>query len=327
MIDIITNKSYKVIYSRSQLSKYTSVDFNDLNQVLGQCSTYLDYKDYCIMGFEPDDYKNKLKNVVDKNTVNLQSTLYFDKGSSFPRLKLDGTDFKRCIKIDKADYIVIPQLQVNYAKFTQNYKYQIEISNSVYLLTEQNKNEYPCFTNSVVPFEGTGYYYSNTKKEIQTVYSILVEYNKPLFYEKDLDSIISKDLEKLDQENIDAIYDMLKSSDPASIELGCKLLSSFDVNECNLTTSILLFLTQDSWISNKGAKSVLFKNMLNSITYPDYGYRIIDYVFKEHGAVSEKDRTLAKNLIRPWIIQTIEQVTKFNIEKCPFKVNIKVEVE
>lgn len=327
MIDIITNKSYVVIRSRSQLSKYMSVDFNDSSQVLNQCSTYLDYKDYCIMGFGPDDYKNKLKNVVDKNAVNLQSTLYFDKGSTFPRLKLDGTDFKRCIKIDKADYIVIPQLQVNYAKFTQNYKYKIEKGNTVYLLTEQNKNEYPCLINFIEPFEGVGYYCTITKKDAETIYNILANYNKPFIYEKDLNGIISKDLEKLDQENIDAIYDMLRSSDPASIELGCKLLSSFDVNECNLTTSILLFLTQDSWISNKGAKSVLFKNMLNSITYPDYGYRIIDYVFREHGAVSEKDRTLAKNLIRPWIIQTIEQIAKFNIEKCPFKVNIKVEVE
>lgn len=327
MIDIITNKYYRILHSGLQLDRYLSGDFTNLGPVLYQYSYNLDYKEYCIMGFEPDDYKNKLKNVIDKNTVNLQSTLYFDKGSSFPRLKLDGTDFKRCIKIDKADYIVIPQLQVNYAKFKKKYEYQIQINDTVYLLTEQNKNEYSYLDHFITTFEGTGYYYSNLKKDIQTACNILTEYNKPLFYEKDLDSIISKDLEKLDQENIEAIYDMLRSNDSSSVELGCKLLSSFDVNECNLTTSILLFLTQDSWIPNKGAKSVLFKNMLNSINYPDCGYRIVDYIFKEHSAVSEKDRTLAKNLIKPWIIKTIEEVAQFNIGKCPFKINIKVEVE
>lgn len=328
MIDIAINKSYKTLCKKSELSRYRQVNFSDSKDVLNQCSQYIDYKDYCIMGYEEKDYENKLQNVLNKSNINLKSTLYFDKGSSFPRLKLDGTDFKRCIKIDKADCIVIPKIKATFLKFPGNYKYKIEQNNIIYLLTENLKDDYPCLANLLEPYEGTsGYYYANTKKEAETIYNVLANYNKPLIYEKELDSIISKDLEKLDQESVESVYDMLRSKDASSVELGCKLLSSFDVNECNLTTSILLFLTQDSWIVNKGSKSVLFKNMLNSINYPDYGYRIVDYVFKEHAAVSDKDRTLAKNLIKPWIIQTIEQIAQFNIEKCPFKVNIEVEVE
>lgn len=327
MIDIITNKEYRVLYNKSQIPRYKQVNFNDVTDILTKGSTYLDYNDYGIMDYQSDNYKNKLKNIVDKANINLKSTLYFDKGSSFPRLKLDGTDFKRCIKIDKADYIVIPKIDASFITFGGKYKYKIERNNVIYLLTELNKNEYSCLINLIEPWNYTGYYSTNNKKDAQTIYNILFEYNKQLIYEKELDSIISKDLEKLDRENIESIYDMLKSTDDSSIELGCKLLSSFDVNETNLTTSILLFLTQDHWIQNKGSNSVLFKNMLNSINYPEYGYRIIDYVFKEHGAVSEKDRTLAKGLIKPWIIQTIEQVANFSIEKCPFKINIEVEVE
>lgn len=328
MIDILTNKSYKTLLRKSELGKYRQVDFSSSRDVLNQCSYNIDYKDYCIMGYEEKDYDNKLQNSIDKTNVNLKSTLYFDKGSSFPRLKLDGTDFKRCIKLDKADYIVIPKIITTFVKFPEDYKYKIELNNIVYLLTESLKNDYPCLVSLLEPYEGTsGYYYANVKRDAETIYNILSNYNKPLIYEKELDSIISKDLEKLDQESIESIYDMLKSRDASSIELGCKLLSSFDVNECNLTTSLLLFLTQDNWIINKGAKSVLFKNMLNSINYPDYGYRVVDYVFKEHSAVSDKDRTLAKNLIKPWITKTIEQIAQFNIEKCPFKVNIEVEVE
>lgn len=328
MIDIGTEKSYKVISPKNLLPRYRQINYNDAEQVLSCCSTGLGYKDYCIIGYNEDDFKNKLKNIVDKSNINLKSTLFFDKGSTFPRLKLDGTDFKRCIKLNKADYVVIPNIKANFVTFNDKYKYKIEKNNIVYLLTEIAKQDYPCLANLIEPFDDiSGYFYTDTKKEAQTIYSMLAEYNRPFIYEKELDAIISKDLEKLDKENVESIYDMLNSTDASSIELGCKLLSSFDVNEANLTTSILLFLTQDHWIQNKGSNSVLFKNMLNSINYPEYGYRVIDYVFKEHGAVSDKDRELAKWLVRPWIIKTIEQVTNFHIDKCPFKINIEIEVE
>lgn len=328
MIDTATNKTYKHITHKVNIPRYRQIDTNDSQQVLNCCSYNLDYKDYCILGYTKEDWDNKIKNVIDKSNINLKSTLYFDKGSTFPRLKLDGTDFKRCIKLNKADYIVIPNIKVNFITFSDKYKYKIEKNNIVYLLTEIAKQDYPCLANLIEPFDDiSGYFYTDTKKEAQTIYSILAEYNRPFIYEKELDAIISKDLEKLDEDNVESIYDMLNSTDNSSIELGCKLLSSFDVNEANLTTSILLFLTQDHWIQNKGANSVLFKNMLNSINYPEYGYRVIDCVFKEHSAVSDKDRELAKWLVRPWIIKTIEQVTNFHIDKCPFKINIEVEVE
>ena len=40
-------------------------------------------------------------------TINPESKLYFDPGSGFPRFKLGLTDNKRCIKVPKANYIVV----------------------------------------------------------------------------------------------------------------------------------------------------------------------------------------------------------------------------
>ena len=35
------------------------------------------------------------------------ATLYFDKSATFPRYKLEGSGFKRCIKKEKADFIIV----------------------------------------------------------------------------------------------------------------------------------------------------------------------------------------------------------------------------
>lgn len=57
----------------------------------------------------PRNNLNELKaitsNITDIN--NLSATLYFHKSAIFPRYKLQDSLFKRCIKIEKADYIVI----------------------------------------------------------------------------------------------------------------------------------------------------------------------------------------------------------------------------
>ena len=40
-------------------------------------------------------------------TLTDEATLFFDKSATFPRYKLEGSGYKRCIKIDKADFIVV----------------------------------------------------------------------------------------------------------------------------------------------------------------------------------------------------------------------------
>ena len=40
-------------------------------------------------------------------TLTDDATLFFDKSATFPRYKLEGSGYKRCIKVDKADFIVV----------------------------------------------------------------------------------------------------------------------------------------------------------------------------------------------------------------------------
>lgn len=272
---------------------------------------------------------NVNQNLIKKEDVNLSSTLYFDKSCTFPRYKLEGTNFKRCIKIDKADYIIIPK-NFKYWNFnTSNYKYKIEEEKRIYLFGQDaydiipDKSEF-----NIEPFEQTDYIYADTRDIGYLVHNILNVYNKPFILEEDLDRLISEThLEKLDADTVNSIYEMMSSKDADSVELGCKLLSSFNIFDKSLTTSLLLFLTQDNWFCNKGSKSVAFKSMLQSLHYPDHGYRFIELVFQLHQMSNAEDRELSKLLIEPWLRKEMTFVIGTSLDSCPYKINFNITIE
>lgn len=272
---------------------------------------------------------NVNQNLIKKEDVNLSSTLYFDKSCTFPRYKLEGTNFKRCIKIDKADYIIIPK-NFKYWNFnTSNYKYKIEEEKRIYLFGQDaydlipDKSEF-----NIELFEQTDYVYTDTRDIGYLVHNILNVYNKPFILEEDLDRLISEThLEKLDADTVNSIYEMMSSKDADSVELGCKLLSSFNVFDKSLTTSLLLFLTQDNWFCNKGSKSVAFKSMLQSLHYADHGYRFIELVFQSHQISNAEDRELSKLLIEPWLRKEMIRVIGTSLDSCPYKINFNITVE
>ena len=55
--------------------------------------------------------ETKLKTLISTLTPN--AVLYFSTTSEFPRFKLSDTGYKRCIKIEKADFIVMGELKLN----------------------------------------------------------------------------------------------------------------------------------------------------------------------------------------------------------------------
>lgn len=307
----------------------SNCDIEELINNHGQPVTYR--QDYGIYGHNKQEVLDKIKEnlITDTSKINLSATLYFDKSSTFPRFKLQETDFTRCVKLDKADYIVIPKLSKNLKDYEVvtgqacKFDYQdmeVYCNTAMYL-------KYQCLHDIAESVPHTKFLVTDTKAESLFLLNLLTIYDKPLIYDTDLEQLISKDLEKLDEENLSSLYDMLHSSDESSVELGCKLLATFDVHEVSLATSMLLFLTQDHWIPNKGSNATSFKSMLKTLNYPDYGYRYIDYVFHDHAIQSDKDRQLAKKLIEPWIRTQIEQVTNMKIENCPFKIEIDIEIE
>ena len=269
-------------------------------------------------------------NLIKKENVNQSSTLYFDKACTFHRYKLEGTNFKRCIKVDKADYIVIPKSYNKIWNFnTSSYVYIIEDDERIYLFNQIAYDMIPDRSKfNIKKFEQTDYLYADTQTLGLLAYNVLNVYNKPFIFEEDLDKLISEThLDKLDADTINSIYEMMSSKDADSIELGCKLLTSFNVFDKVLTTSLLLFLTQDKWYYNKGSKSVAFKSMLQSLNYNDHGYNYIELVFKNHQTSNVEDRELSKLLIEPWFKKQMESVIGHSLDDCPYKINFNITIE
>lgn len=323
--NIETDKCVQYLVSRYCLSQTTS-----LVDIIRQHQINLAYrKIYFVFGYTASDLNQKIADnlITDTSKINQSASLYFDKNCAFPRFKLQDTDFKRCVKVDKADYIVIPKINAVTFDFTNcPANYCIDYNNTEYLFNDSLYNHYNALKDAKrIPNLDAVWF--KTKSEANVALNILKLYNKPFIYEEDLEKLVSKDLEKLDEETIMSVYEMLNSTDETSIELGCKLLASFDVHECCLATCVLLFLTQNNWIPNKASNATSFQSMLKSLDYPSYGYRYIDYVFKKHIIQSDKDRQLAKLLVEPWIKKTIQQACNFNIENCPFKIEFEIEIE
>ena len=332
MLNIETSKRIYYLRDNSHTWRNNSPSNCSIEELFDNHGQQFSYRqNYGIYGHNKQEVLDKIKEnlITDTSKINLSATLFFDKSSTFPRFKLQETDFTRCVKLDKADYIVIPKLSKdirdNEVISGQAYKFNYQDTEVYCESTMYYK--YKCLHEIAESVPHTKFLVTDTKAEALFLLNLLTIYDKPLIYDTDLEQLISKDLEKLDEENLSSLYDMLNSSDGSSVELGCKLLATFDVHEVSLAVSMLLFLTQDKWIPNKGSNATSFKSMLKTLAYPDYGYRYIDYVFHDHAIQSDKDRQLAKKLIEPWIRTQIEQVTNMKIENCPFKIEIDIEIE
>lgn len=271
-------------------------------------------------------------NIIKKENINQSATLYFDKACTFPRYKLQDTNFKRCVKLDKADYIVIPKLPNTFASaFKELWTREFEHNNIVYrcnsdidnLLNSVDKEKYNPYT-----ITNDDYVYADNKKIGEFIYNVLHNYNKPFIREDDLDKLISKNnLEKLDYDSLMSLYEMLDSTDQDSIELGCKLLTTFDIFDKRLSVSFVLFITQDHWINNKGSKSSTFKTSLNSLNYPHTGYYSIEQMFNNQNMTSEEDKEVAKKFVDPWLRKEINRTMHNVLERCPYKISLNITVE
>ena len=270
-------------------------------------------------------------NIIKKEDINQSATLYFDKACTFPRYKLQDTNFKRCVKLDKADYIVIPKLPNTFVyEYKQDWTREFEYNGLVYrcndsidqLLNSTDKEKYnPHIINN------NDYVYTDNKKIGEFIYNVIHNYNKPFIRENDLDQLISKNnLEKLDYDSLTSLYEMLNSTDQDSIELGCKLLTTFDIFDKRLSVSFILFITQDHWINNKGSKSSTFKTSLNSLNYPHNGYYSIEQMFTNQNMTSNEDKEIAKKFVGSWLRKEINRTMCNILEKCPYKINLNITV-
>lgn len=203
--------------------------------------------------------KKDLKNVstFETKTLKPESKLCFDSGSGFPRFKLALSDSKRCIKVDKADCIVVSGS--NDVKISEVNWNVIEDNNTVYVVNEECWNNYfrgiVAFKNMLSPyvtFDGeptiiySGIVASYSKESVYLAKYADGVYTKPFITDKELDKIICKMCPEPTYEEFESILEMLNSEDASIVQLGVKMIAGYNVDKYKLSMRLVL-CTRLNW--------------------------------------------------------------------------------
>lgn len=186
------------------------------------------------------EIQDQLKKVrVDPNSLPNPTKIYFDKLSSFPRVKLtNNTQFIRTIKFDKSDVVCFSTTKLNIHRLYFRATYKFLGSDGIIYAFDSN-----IYTTCSYDFiNKLGLPKDLVLTEIKQAFSISVAgaeavdnlFNK---YKKvitnvDLDNLISKDSELvIDETSLKSISSMLASSDPDVINMAFKALSNLDARK------------------------------------------------------------------------------------------------
>lgn len=190
--------------------------------------------------------------------LNPESTLYFDPGSGFPRFKLGLTDNKRCIKIPKADYIVVSG-DTDYSITKESYVV-IHDNEDYYIVEQDDWNTW--FSGSMLGFMNQVQPYHTFKGQPTIIYNGRIqsynkknqylakyadnEYTVPFITDNDLDKICCSMCPEPTYDEFKSIIDMLDSDDASVVQLGIKMLAGYNVDKYKLSFRMIL-CTRRNW--------------------------------------------------------------------------------
>ena len=305
------NKPVLVLYRRCNLG-----DEAVLNNIwtTGDYTFYNSYK-YNIYPATKSTIETKLKTLTSTLTPN--TTLYFSASSEFPRFKLTDTGYKRCIKIDKADFIVMGELKLSqcnncYLFEDEEYFYLVDYDR-MYFQYQSNQNKINTFkANPEQYIRDHHLYYGAT---LTLVYHGPICYGqagstdvehimngdyKKVITDKDLDLAINGTFDKLDIDTLASICDMLDSPDKVTKGVGLKVLTGYNVQATPLTIRTMLGL-RESLSSCPEWKSVGVQQVLSSIGWAGFGHfpgQLWNLLPKkgEENKYTDEDKNLVKDI-------------------------------
>lgn len=259
------------------------------------------------------------------------ATLYFDKSATFPRYKLEGTEYKRCIKVDKADFIIVDKS----IKPTQTYRnyFVFEDKDYVYIMDAYQSS----YINQA--FKNSGLSPTSIYSGVVQIYSqkeqiLLTTPPKPLISDEDLNKKIDTTISpEMTLDDAKQIITMLNSADMSVVDLGLKLLAGFSVSATPFSIKTIL-LTNKKWVGTNARNSVGVKSLLNSLEVDRYQAESrfpwnIGHL-NDGKTYSEKDLKMGRSLLKLSIENYVSNALSREIEifegpNVGFKVNISVE--
>ena len=306
-----------------------------------------------VFEFSKKDIVDKIKSVIAQPKSG--DVLYFGKSSKFPRFKLSSSDFKRCIKLEKADKVVVSDDVIDGSVIGKyrNFDYFIEDEVGVYLIN-RNFNNIRCskqnlraeFNNDPIAYIKKYLLYGSTViregpppslclfTDVQYESDILNIMNgtyTSIISDSELDKSVNNGLDQITEDDLRAVTDLLDSPDKSSQGIGLKMLGALNINDIPLTLRTLLGFRP--YLANcQEWKGVSLQNTLNSINWKGFGsFYDTDCIIQPNSkqVYTELDLSLCKSvytkIIENKFNATIQEIQDSGILKT-FGLNINYEI-
>ena len=269
-----------------------------------------------------------------------EAALYFDKACKFPRFKLNG-QFKRTIKVDKADAIVITKSNRHYDIRSTQQGVLIEFEKRCVFVENVRLNSFKNIEDFIKNVEIYG---NNVGKFVKIVHTGKIttvaksanylyeiysgNYAKPIILSCDLDKLINKEMQELDYDQLKSIEEMLASKDLDIVKMALTTLCGFNVDQYKLTLRVIFYLNR-SWTTVTG---VAKDNLCNALDigfipalYLDDRYGL-HYAYDTKEVFSEEDVAMAKKFAAPYFKSVVERIMNDKLLSDPRlpKVEIKI---
>ena len=291
-------------------------------------------------------------------TITDKSILYFNTNSKFPRFKLKDSGVKRCIKMEKANQIVVGEFSPTFYGHSfrvledSEYYYILDGYNYNYYLTYARdpivKQRVTDFINDPIKFFNDNHLiYGSNLKEVYKgevtffderidgyIEDIINGTNIDLITDNQLDEFINKSYDSITYDDYKSIDDMMSSEDHTIAGLGLKTLIGFNVQKTPCAISLLIGKHQNiSYLPEWNHVGV--RQMLKSINWTDYKFYKFPNLYKvlhtdDIDNLNDVDKSLCREIIVYNIRKYIDE--SFNEELGPnllkfFNINITYNVE
>ena len=290
MRELTTNRAIYRIYSRTwartkELGMYNESTYKDSN-------VYIDKK-----VVDKVDLTKPLNRV---STLPENAKLIFHSTSKFPRHKLELSSYKRKIKENLADYMVGNADSINLLQQTYKYVRAFVTENIIYVTQDDTITKEAMLKTwpelkiidvlddyAVVWFTKEQYLYYEYMQGLHTL---------PIISDEDMNKLIDAKNERITEDVLDSLIDLMTSKSEENIVLGVKLFTQFNLSATPCLTNMFLMMYNDYIIKTNATSSVLYKNLV--ATYPPKwkSKHNIDKLL-EMGFVDDEEKILVSKLV------------------------------
>lgn len=253
---------------------------------------------------------NKVIPTVDQIPEN--SKLMFHNTSKFPRHKLEITTFKRKIKENLADYLVGNSKKIDlryrissrrtfifdtFIIMTWDEKITLEDLKELKLLKDKE----------LIEIIEDYHVILLNKEQVLTLEYLQGMHTIPLISDEQLNKVADGRTDKMTEEDLNSIVELLQSKDRDNVNLATKLFTQFNLSSMPLFTRLFLMMFHETIKRFSANNSVVYKNLI-TLYNPSYltDSQIIA-LFKAIPSIESEEKILVTNLMLRYISPPLEK--------------------